>query len=172
LKANQHESTLLRAAVCGRLLEHYSALPDGSLRGGKVAEVRAYVFTLKGKPARSILQDGVLRPGMLEWEGVRLTPAQTEVLLDAVTGRKPGRAVAKACYEPHHAFVFYDSARKPAGIIEVCFKCSRHRAGPDPLPGQPDLELLEKLVRAVRLPVQGSEQDYADFIEKQRTKQK
>ncbi|WP_193214012.1 hypothetical protein [Luteolibacter marinus] len=56
--------------------------------------------------------------------------SQIANLRKALTEKKGSRAVM-ACYDPHHAMVFYDSEGEPVGCVEVCFSCNQVKVKPD-----------------------------------------
>lgn len=58
-----------------------------------------------------------------------LKPDQVSRLVDAVYGshEKTGPA---ACYDPHHIFLFYDTADVLIHVVEVCFSCTNLNSQP------------------------------------------
>ena len=110
--------------------------------------------------------DEKLHPGVINPEGAELTPAQIQTLLTAITGRHTSNP--HDCYQPHHAFVFYDSHDRPVAWIDVCFSCQRQRSWPTALPGDLgyiDYPALLQLMKEMRVPVADSESP-RDFYNK------
>ena len=117
------------------------------------AEVRAYAYNKGGFPDRLIIRNGQLSGTVLNKRGVVLTPAQTTRLVAAVTGYRPRPDSEIMCFDPRHAFVFYDGAKKPVAWVELCFDCSRALAQPY-VDGQVyDVTALERLAKELKLPL-------------------
>jgi hypothetical protein len=117
------------------------------------AEVRAYAYNKRGFPDRLIVEKGRLSSTVLNKRGVLLTPAQTTRLVAAVTGYRPRPESEIMCFDPRHAFVFYDSAKTPVAWVELCFDCSRALAQPY-VDGQVyDVAALEQLAKELKLPL-------------------
>ena len=139
---------LLFAVFC--LSGVFSAAADWP--GVPFAEVRAYTYNKKDDD-RNIVTKGTLSPTVLNKQGVVLTAEQTRALVAAVTGKRPAPQWAAACFNPHHAFVFYDAAQKPVGWVEVCFECGNAAAEPAQRGQVYDVAALEKLATDLRLPL-------------------
>ncbi len=122
--------------------------------GSASTEVRAYAYNPRVADVDpSILKHGHLNPTVLNKDGVVLTPDQTKHLFAAVTGKHPDPGVYAACFNPHHAFVFYDVAHEPIAWVEVCLECGNAEAEP-PQKGQVyDIAALVKLLRELKLPL-------------------
>ena len=119
--------TLLVAIVLTFL---FSERIDQSILGPRVdwpavsySEVRGYVYNAGGENGIPIIQDGVLHPSVIDREGVKLSAAQVERLLDAVACPHSNPRIRAACYDPRHAFVFYDDSHQPVAHVEICFSC-------------------------------------------------
>jgi len=97
-----------------------------------------------------IFKDGKLHETVINREGALLTTNQVNRLLIAVTGEHPVYDVA-ACFNPRHAFVFYDSDRKPVAQIELCFECLEHEAKPEGAAAYYDWPALAKLCAELKL---------------------
>jgi hypothetical protein len=116
-------------------------------------EVRAYAYNRNGDPDRPILKNRRLDPSVVNKRGIVLTPEQARHLIAAVTGKRPQPRWSTACFNPRHAFVFYDTARKPVAWIELCFECG-NAAGEPRAPDQVyDIPALEDLARELKLPL-------------------
>jgi hypothetical protein len=57
------------------------------------------------------------------------------------------------CFNPRHAFVFYDAAMKPVAWVELCFQCHNAEAEPQQKEQVYDVAALEKLARELKLPL-------------------
>ena len=117
--------------------------------GAAYTEVRGYASE-NGAP---IWQDGKLTTSVINKSGTLLTAAQTELLLRAIT-KKPRRTFdLTQCFDPHHAFVFYDAHQKAVAWVEVCFHCNNIKAQPrSPGESWPDMKALLKLSKQLKLP--------------------
>jgi hypothetical protein len=120
--------------------------------GVPYAEVRGYAFKDSG-PEESIFRDGKLSSSIINKSGAALTAHQIQRLVRAIT-RKPPKVIALAnCFDPHHAFIFYDARRKPVAWVDVCFHC--HNATVHPYPSKsyyPDMKALLDLCGQLKLP--------------------
>ena len=122
--------------------------------GTAYIEVRAYAYNPRPADTNpSILKDGHLNPTVLNKDGLVLTADQTKYLLAAVTGKHPDPGVYAACFNPRHAFVFYDVAHRPVAWVEICFDCGNAEAEPGQKGQIYDVAALLKLVRELKLPL-------------------
>jgi hypothetical protein len=80
-----------------------------------------------------------------------LTPLQVQRLIGAVTGEHPDYPTA-ACFNPHHAFVFYDKSSKPRAWVDICFQCSGIRSRPFGMTENADFPSLGELCDELHLP--------------------
>jgi hypothetical protein len=137
------------------LLPALSSFADNSWPGIPFSEVRAYAWlgdTKKEQAEAVILPGMVLGPGVINKDGLLLTPRQVKRLLAAVNGKHPRVPIA-ACYAPHNAFVFYNADRKPVAFVEVCFDCLNYRIEPRGASDYADLVSLASLFDAQKLPL-------------------
>ena len=127
--------------------------------GVKYAEVRAYAwFDRKDhKEEDVILKDMSLKQGVINPDGALLSEEQVKVLLKAVTGVHKDHPIA-GCYEPHNAFIFYNSEKKPVAFVEVCFGCLGQRISPEGAAKRIDLPALAGIFGELKLPMG----EYAD----------
>lgn len=129
------------------------------------SEVRGYVYNLDGNYGIPIVQDGILDQSVVGRRGVKLSTSQVEHLLDAVVRPHSSPAFAAACYEPRHAFVFYDDHHQPVAHIEICFSCIGFRTLPM-LSHSVGFAELGKLCKDLSLPVfwgRNEHQQYLDY---------
>lgn len=127
------------------------------------AEVRAYVYNPNNVLIEemkkthtvnfSIVQNGKLAPTVVNKAGAVLNPDQVRRLLRAINGKHPDHIRAR-CFNPHHAFVFYDSAKRPVASVIVCFECSNIEKDPaDPTQRSEDMDALLELCKELQLPL-------------------
>jgi hypothetical protein len=113
--------------------------------------VRAYAYNHNGVLERPILAQGKLDESVVNKDGALLSRAQIKRLLAAVTGSHKPYELAM-CFEPRHAFVFYQRA-KPVAVIEVCFACRQIRKRPTGEEYPVDLPALSELIRELKVPL-------------------
>ena len=124
------------------------------------AEVRAYLYNLEGEGAAPILKQGKLNATVWNPEGVALSNAQIATVQRSVADNHPGiPRIPASCYQPRHAFIYYDTEHKPVGFLEICFSCWRYRASPE-LPRGMDFETLEKVFLELKIPVLDTDKAY------------
>jgi hypothetical protein len=121
--------------------------------GKPYAEVRAYAYNRHGDMDRPILKNGRLDRSVINKRGVLLAADQTRRLVKAVTGERPAPHFTTACFNPRHAFVFYDAAKKPVAWIELCFECGNAEGEPRPADQVYDVAALESLAKELKLPL-------------------
>ena len=112
-----------------------------------------YDFSQDTRGSDITFPDGSLHKGVIRATTVRLTEPQVQQvvgLLTKVSEEEDGEA---DCYEPHHAFVFYDADWKVVASIDVCFLCEDYIARPKGVSENIDLAALEKFCRGLGLPV-------------------
>lgn len=128
-------------------------------------EVRAYCYDYTAEKASSFFINGRMHAGVKDAAGVKLSPVQTQRLLAALTisQDKQKRAV---CYKPHHAFVFYNAAGKPAAVFEMCFGCNKFIATPGGVPEYIDYNALVKLTQELGLPFGNGNDFYTEACRK------
>ena len=91
-------------------------------------EVRGYAFNTKGGPA-TIIENDKLNASVVNPEGALLTVDQTKRLIAALTEKHPDHPRAR-CFNPRHAFVFYDGKKHAVAVVDVCFECLEANASP------------------------------------------
>jgi len=123
----------------------------------KYSEVRAYAWPVLpdqgGMGGHVILENLTLKPGVINPDGTLLSPAQVKSLLAAVAREHGIMTTTLMCYEPHNAFVFYDSNKKPVAFVEICFDCLGKRIQPDGAANIIDLSALAAIFNELKLPM-------------------
>jgi hypothetical protein len=101
----------------------------------------------------TIWHDVKLAASAVNKSGTLLSAKQTERLIRAITKKPPETLILTNCFDPHHAFVFYDANRKAVAWVQVCFHCGNIQAHPT-APGEshPDIKGLLKLSKQLKLP--------------------
>jgi len=125
------------------------------------AEVRAYLYNLEGEQAAPIVKHGKLHESVWNPEGAALNKKQTATVQKAVVDYHPAgpRPPSASCYQPRHAFVYYDAEHKPVGFVEVCFSCGNYRTSPEH-PVAVDLDTLKKVFVELKIPVFNKDEAY------------
>jgi hypothetical protein len=103
----------------------------------RIATARAFVFNRTKDMCEqpfAAAPNGTLRGcASLEGTGAVLSAAQRGELLALLSDRKSFEGPDVRCFDPHHAFVFYDVAGNPTSWLSVCFEC-RKLAASAPIP--------------------------------------
>jgi hypothetical protein len=118
--------------------------------GVSYSEVRAYTYNKRGTVDAPIISHGGLSPSVINESGVALTAPQARHLVRAVNHPNPINS-AELCFQPHHAFVFYDRHQRPVAWLEFSQVCNTVRSFPEHA-GPIDLLVLGELIRELRLP--------------------
>lgn len=63
-------------------------------------------------------------------DSLALTALQTDTLLSILNDTASYVCCEFSCFDPHHAFVFYDTAGVVSAWVDVCFLCSQTKAHP------------------------------------------
>jgi hypothetical protein len=116
------------------------------------AEVRAYYHKDAGALLDTILDNGALDKLAVNKAGTPLTIDQTRRLLVAFTGNHKSYE-SFACFNPRHAFIFYDKLHKAVAAIEVCFDCYVVDMTPGGMPDRVDLPAVADIVNELGLPI-------------------
>jgi hypothetical protein len=125
-------------------------------------EVKAYVFNLESHMDVQFLNGTNLSADVFNKEGSHLNQTQVKELLKAITGKHTEHMVA-ACYNTHHAFVFFDSNGKPIASFEICFECSNYLWQPQQNSNKyiyADVKSVWKVVQELGLPIYNKDEDY------------
>ena len=118
-------------------------------------QVRVFRINWGSKyPLDGIMDDqGQLNPTRIPKEGVLLHKHQVNRLESAVTGTHPAHPIA-LCFNPHHAFLFYDKHGQVVGNIDLCFLCSNYEGSPSGYADYWDLEALRRLLLDLDIPIE------------------
>ncbi len=122
--------------------------------------VKGYCYDYTQEDTPTFMPEGRFHEGLITPAGVRLSGAQAEDLMNAITGSHPALD-DMSCYRPHHAFVFYNEKDEPVGVVEVCFACSTFRSYPEEgLARRWDLKAIKALCHDLALPLHGDNAGY------------
>jgi hypothetical protein len=139
-------SLLLTLGLSARAAEDQLVWP-----GVDYTSVKAYLFD--GETALSIIVDGNLNPSVEKVArlSIKQVPRITAALRDP-----PKLSAAAMCFEPRHAFVYFDEFSRPVAWLNICYHCKNYTVYP-PLPKKKilDLPALLPLFRDLELPVPG-----------------
>lgn len=102
----------------------------GAFPGVEFTEVRAFAMELENqRECEAVLAPDGTVCSSVQGPGVVLTQKQTEKLLEIV--REPSTwGMSFKCFEPHHAFVFYDAQKHPVAELTLCFLCQMAASRP------------------------------------------
>ncbi len=144
--------------------------PAESWPGVEFAHVAAYCYDYtrdeRGSPI--VFKDRTLHKGIIQATTVRLSPPQIETLRTLVATESDEDGEVE-CYDPHHAFVFYDRDWKPVAWIDICFFCDDWSAVPKEGSAEIiDLQKLERFCREIGLPVFEDENEYGRLFLQER----
>lgn len=120
--------------------------------GVAFTEVRAYCYDFTVGPVPDFIHEGRMHPGVMDPRGVKLSPGQVDRLMKAITISQP-RGDRSPCYQPHHAFVFYDAKGRVAAVFEMCFGCNRQKSWPLGIPEYINRQALWDLTAELGLPL-------------------
>ena len=142
----------MRVFACILLLLSITTLAASSWPHASYVQVRVYTYNREGRFARP--HSGKRSAGffVVNKRGVVLTAQQSARLIAAVTGKRPMH-FSMMCFNPRHAFVFYDAAMKPVAWVELCFQCHSAKAAPQQKDQVYDVAALEQLAIEFKLPL-------------------
>lgn len=129
--------------------------------GIEYSHVKGYLF--RGDPSADsrILIDGNINPSVEKV--VRLTAEQGRKISTAMQDPPKERRNAM-CFDPHHAFVYFDSESKPVAWVNFCYHCNTYYTDPPLLEGKIlNLSALTPICREIGLPVPG-DKAFDDFV--------
>lgn len=117
-----------------------------------------------------VFPDGSLNRGVIGSGTVRLSSAQQRRLIEIVTTSvDPDESMD--CFFPRHAFVFYDSDRKPCGWVSVCVTCGNYRVSSESAPKNLSFEKLFDMIKKLQMPVirdlDGRGEDYTELYRRE-----
>lgn len=130
----------------------------------KYERVKAYLYNINDPnpgtlPNPNILEQGKLASSVVDSAGVELSPAQVQRLVAATNKIPPhlfGTVISSSMciFDPHHAFVFYDSKGIPVATIEICTLCHQVELSPTRKQYyQQDFDEINALCKELNLPV-------------------
>ena len=98
--------------------------------------------------------DGSLNSGIIRATTVRLDDAQTLKLRKILSTNSDTRPRGKGlCYDPHHAFIFYDENWKVTASMEICFLCIDYKSRPKGVSEAIDVAALKTFCSELGLPM-------------------
>ncbi|MBL8888785.1 MAG: hypothetical protein JNL67_02320 [Planctomycetaceae bacterium] len=111
--------------------------------------------------SEEIVTNGKLNEASKPLDNILLTTAQVKKLEAAITGSHPevGRAM---CFQPHHAFVFFDKDGVIVGNIDICFLCSNYYGSPGEFVFNWDLLAIAEVIHELGIPLSNPDWDKAD----------
>jgi hypothetical protein len=127
--------------------------PDATWPPKKISFIVAYCYDYiqDDRGADPVFPDGSLHKGIIRSATVQLSAEQQQRLIKAVSTETEFEE-SEDCYYPHHAFVFYDEARKPLGWIGVCLGCGNYAFSSKSAPEYISYRELSKLCAELKLP--------------------
>ena len=123
-----------------------------------VAEVRAYRTNWADEFGRELIltEKGELNVNRIPQKGVALNAKQMAKLNQVITGKHPEQPSA-SCFNPHHAFVFFDAEGKILGRIDICFKCGNYNSSHRGFSSSLDFQGLRELFGELDIPIANPE---------------
>lgn len=112
-----------------------------------------YDYSQDARGASITFPDGSLHKGVIRATTVRLNDVKVAKLRTLLSTDSKTEGGEMECYEPHHAFVFYDENWKVVASIDICFLCEDYNVHPSGASNNIDLDALELFCREVGLPV-------------------
>lgn len=150
---------LLMSVALGALILSSCQSPPSPAPGSRMnwptvpfKTVRAYCYDYTAEHRSSFWADGRMHKGVMDPNGVVLSPAQVKRLLTAVTVSQPAQQ-RSSCYKPHHAFMFFDAGGRVVAVFEMCFGCNQFVATPPGVPVYIDTTDLYRLTHELGLPL-------------------
>ena len=126
-----------------------------------------YDFSQDTRGSAITFPDGSLHKGVIRATTVRLSEPQVQQVVGLLTKVSEEEDGESDCYEPHHAFIFYDAEWKVVALIDVCFLCEDYIARPKGVSENIDLAALEKLCRGLGLPVLEKPEAYSALFKQE-----
>jgi len=126
-----------------------------------------YDFSKDARGASIVFPDKSLHRGIIKSTTTRLNPKQTTALREILSTDWKGELGDVDCYDPHHAFVFYDAQWQPVAWIDICFLCEGFVFHPKGVQEKIDLDALQKLVIEIGLPHYEDSQAYTKLYQQE-----
>ena len=86
-------------------------------------------YQMNGEGEDAIFENGKLSK-MIRGKKKELNAEQTMQLLEFLQDKKAFGGTPASCFNPHHAFVFYDEER-PVAHLTLCMECGWMKSTPD-----------------------------------------
>lgn len=130
-------------------------------------EAYCYDYTQDKRGTSITFPDGSLNRGVITSKAVKLDEAQILKLRNLLTEESKKEFGKADCYEPHHAFVFYDEDGKLTASFDICFRCAGYHARPEGVARNVDLDDLEAFCGELGLPVFKESAEYTKLFLKE-----
>jgi hypothetical protein len=111
-----------------------------------------YDYSKDTRGASISFPDGSLHKGIIKATTLRLSEEQTKSLIRILNQDVEYERGEIDCYDPHHAFVFYDDKWKIVASIDICFLCENYVARPKGGSSLIDLGAMAAFCRQIGLP--------------------
>ena len=123
-----------------------------------VSEIRAYRTNWADEFGQELIltEKGELNANRIPQKGIALNEKQMAKLNQVITGKHPDQPSA-GCFNPHHAFVFFDSDGNMVGRIDICFKCGNYDSSHRGFSSSLDFDGLAKLLGELEIPIANPE---------------
>lgn len=127
-------------------------------------EAYCYDYTQDKRGASITFPDGTLHCGVITSKTVKLDEAQILKLRKLLTEDSKEEFGESDCYDPHHAFVFYDEDGKVTASFDICFLCAGYHARPEGVARNADLDALESFCSELGLPMFKETDEYTKLF--------
>ncbi|MFT5855508.1 MAG: hypothetical protein ACI8XO_002759 [Verrucomicrobiales bacterium] len=115
----------------------------------------------------SVFPDGSLDQGIIHATTVRLQKKQVEELIRILTTEPSSIDPPARCYDPHHAFVFYNDDWNVVASIDLCLMCNGSQERSLKVANDLDFTHLQKFVAGAGLPVLAESSGCTKFFERE-----
>lgn len=129
-----------------------------------------YDFSQDQRGSSITFPDGSLHKGVIRATTIRLNDTQTVKLRALLSKDSENERGEVECYDPHHAFVFYDQDWKVVASVDICFLCDNYVARPRGVSNLIDLVALEALCREFGLPMLEDSSNYTALYQQEQPK--
>jgi hypothetical protein len=126
-----------------------------------------YDFSKDSRGSAITFPDGSLHKGVIRATTVRLEELQVSKLRSLISTDSDTEHRNVDCYDPHHAFVFYDAEWKVIASVDVCFLCDDYQARPMGISKSIDLAALETFTRNLGLPMLEESSEYSALYQQE-----
>ena len=130
-------------------------------------EAYCYDHTQDQRGTAIVFPDGSLHRGVIDSKTVKLDESQILKLRKLLTEESKKEFGESDCYEPHHAFVFYNEEGKVTASFDICFLCSGYHSNPEGVARNADLDALEAFCGELGLPMFEKPADYTKLYLKE-----